>query len=61
MSPTTPQDENYLIRQVKDDDPSTFEWIVLKYQDKIYSLCRCLLGNPQDVEGAAQDPTPFWY
>jgi RNA polymerase sigma-70 factor (ECF subfamily) len=51
----TPQDENYLIRQVKDDDPSTFEWIVLKYQDRIYNLCRYLLGNSQDAEDAAQD------
>ena len=32
-----------------------FEWIVLKYQDKIYNLCRYLLGNPQDAEDAAQD------
>lgn len=55
MSIIPPQDENYLIQQVKDEDPSTFEWIVLKYQDKIYNLCRYLLGNPQDAEDAAQE------
>ena len=55
MAVMPPQDENYLIQQFKDGDPSTFEWIVLKYQDKIYNLCRYLLGNPQDAEDAAQD------
>jgi RNA polymerase sigma-70 factor (ECF subfamily) len=55
MSIRPPRDENYLIKQFNDEDSSTFEWIVLKYQDKIYNLCRYLLGNPQDAEDAAQE------
>jgi RNA polymerase sigma-70 factor, ECF subfamily len=55
MSILPPQDENYLIQQFKDEDPSTFEWIILKYQDKIYNLCRYLLRNPLDAEDAAQE------
>jgi RNA polymerase sigma-70 factor (ECF subfamily) len=55
MGIMNPQDENYLIQQFKDGDPSQFKWIVLKYQDRIYNLCRYLLGNPQDAEDAAQD------
>jgi RNA polymerase sigma-70 factor, ECF subfamily len=55
MGIMNPQDENYVIRQFNDGDPSQFGWIVLKYQDKIYNLCRYLLGNPLDAEDAAQD------
>ena len=50
-----PIDEPFLIRQFKDGDQSTFEWIVKKYQDRIYNLCRYLLVNPQDAEDAAQE------
>jgi RNA polymerase sigma-70 factor (ECF subfamily) len=50
-----PIDEISLIGQFKDGDPSAFEWIVQTYQDRIYNLCRYLLGNPQDAEDAAQD------
>ena len=50
-----PLDEPFLIRQFKDGDRSTFEWIVKKYQDRIYNLCRYLLVHPQDAEDAAQE------
>jgi RNA polymerase sigma-70 factor (ECF subfamily) len=50
-----PIDESFLIRQFKDGDRSTFEWIVKKYQDRIYNLCRYLLLNPQDAEDTAQE------
>jgi RNA polymerase sigma-70 factor (ECF subfamily) len=50
-----PRDELFLIRQFKDGDQSTFEWIVKKYQDRIYNLCRYLLVHPQDAEDAAQE------
>ena len=55
MGIMNPQDENYLIQQFKGGDPSQFERIVLNYQDRIYNLCRYLLGNPQDAEDAAQE------
>jgi RNA polymerase sigma-70 factor, ECF subfamily len=35
--------------------PTAFEDIVLAYQDKIYNLCRYMLGNAHDAEDAAQD------
>jgi len=50
-----PIDESFLIRQFKDGDQSTFEWIVKNNQDRIYNLCRYLLVNPQDAEDAAQE------
>ncbi len=50
-----PGDELFLIKQFKDGDRSTFEWIVKKYQDRIYNLCRYLLVHPQDAEDAAQE------
>jgi RNA polymerase sigma-70 factor, ECF subfamily len=49
------QEENQLIGKFKAGDPSTFKPIVQTYQDKIYNLCRYLLGNTQDAEDAAQD------
>ena len=48
-------DENLLLKPFKDGDHSTFERIVQTYQDRIYNLCRYLLGNPQDAEDAAQE------
>ncbi|HUI67078.1 MAG TPA: sigma-70 family RNA polymerase sigma factor [Nitrospirota bacterium] len=44
-----------LIKRFKKGDTSAFEEIVLKYQDKMYSLCRHMLGNAADAEDAAQD------
>jgi RNA polymerase sigma-70 factor (ECF subfamily) len=43
------------IDRFKQGDASAFGEIVLKYQDKIYSLCRHMLGNAHDAEDAAQD------
>jgi len=48
-------DDNVLINRFKDGDTSAFEEIVLKYQDRIYNLCRHILGNAHDAEDAAQD------
>jgi RNA polymerase sigma-70 factor, ECF subfamily len=49
------QEENQLIGQFNVGDPLTFEPIVRTYQDRIYNLCRYLLGTPQDAEDAAQE------
>jgi RNA polymerase sigma-70 factor (ECF subfamily) len=43
------------IKRFKDGDTSAFGEIVLKYQDRIYNLCRHMLGNAHDAEDAAQD------
>jgi RNA polymerase sigma-70 factor (ECF subfamily) len=48
-------DDLTLIDRFQNGDRSAFEEIVLKHQDKIYNLCRYMLGNPQDAEDAAQD------
>ena len=44
-----------LIDRFKDGDQSAFEELLLKYQDRIYNLCRHLLGNTHEAEDAAQD------
>ena len=48
-------DDNVLIERFKTGDNSAFGDIVLKYQDKIYNLCRHMLGNAHDAEDASQD------
>jgi RNA polymerase sigma-70 factor, ECF subfamily len=48
-------DELQLIKKFQEGDHSVFENILLKYQDKIYNLCRYLLRNTQDAEDAAQE------
>src|SRR4030042_4038357 len=49
------QDDLSLITRFKAGDTSVFEEILLKYQDRIYNLCRYMLGNTHDAEDAAQD------
>jgi len=48
-------DDHSLIDRFKNGDTSAFGELVLKYQDKIYNLCRHMLGNAHDAEDAAQD------
>jgi RNA polymerase sigma-70 factor (ECF subfamily) len=44
-----------LISSFKSGGKSAFETIIFNYQDRIYNLCRHMLGNAQDAEDAAQD------
>ena len=48
-------DESSLVDRFKNDEKAAFEELVLKYQDRIYNLCRYMLGNTSDAEDAAQD------
>jgi len=48
-------DELSIIDRFKKGEESAFEELVLKYQDRIYNLCRHMLGNTSDAEDAAQD------
>ena len=48
-------DDLNLIESFKQGDASAFGEIVLRYQDKIFNLCRHMLGNAADAEDAAQD------
>jgi RNA polymerase sigma-70 factor, ECF subfamily len=43
------------IEDFKKGDTSAFESLLLKYKDRIYTVCRYLLENPQDADDAAQD------
>jgi RNA polymerase sigma-70 factor (ECF subfamily) len=49
------KDDLNLINRFKNSDASAFDEIIFKYQDKIYNLCRHILGNAHDAEDAAQD------
>ncbi len=44
-----------LIDRFKKGETLVFEQLVLKYQDRIYNLCRHMLANVHDAEDAAQD------
>lgn len=48
-------DELSNVNRFKKGDKTAFEELVLKYQDRIYNLCRHMLGNTSDAEDAAQD------
>lgn len=48
-------DESSIIDRFKKGEKAAFEELVLKYQDRIYNLCRHMLGNVHDAEDAAQD------
>jgi RNA polymerase sigma-70 factor, ECF subfamily len=48
-------DDLTLIKRFKEGETSAFEGLVIKYQDRIYNLCRYMLRNAEDAEDAAQD------
>jgi RNA polymerase sigma-70 factor (ECF subfamily) len=48
-------DEIDLINRFNKGDPSAFEALVRKYQDRVYNLCRYMLRDPQNAQDAAQD------
>jgi RNA polymerase sigma-70 factor (ECF subfamily) len=47
--------ESDLIERFKQGDPSAFEALVRKHQDRIYNICRYMLQDPQIAQDAAQD------
>jgi RNA polymerase sigma-70 factor (ECF subfamily) len=48
-------DDRDLIERFKKGDPSAFEAILRKYQDRVYNLCHYMLKNSEDAQDAAQD------
>lgn len=44
-----------LIERSQRNDPGAFEELVLLYQDRVYSHCRHLAGDPDDAQDLAQD------
>jgi RNA polymerase sigma-70 factor (ECF subfamily) len=48
-------DDLDIIEDFKKGNALAFEALLLKYQDRIYNLCRYLLENPHDADDAAQD------
>lgn len=51
----TNRDDHHLIEAFQNGDSSAFEAIVVSHQDRIYNLCRHMLGNDHDAQDAAQD------
>jgi RNA polymerase sigma-70 factor, ECF subfamily len=49
-----PEDRE-LVTDCKDGDHAAFEQLVLKYQDRIYNLCRHMIQDAGDAQDAAQD------
>jgi RNA polymerase sigma-70 factor, ECF subfamily len=47
--------ESDLIERFKQGDPSAFETIARKHQDRVYNLCRYMLRDPRNAQDAAQD------
>jgi RNA polymerase sigma-70 factor (ECF subfamily) len=52
---STNSDELSIINRFKEGEESAFEELVLKYQDRIYNLCRHMLGDAHDAEDSAQN------
>jgi RNA polymerase sigma-70 factor (ECF subfamily) len=48
-------DDTDLVARSRDGDHSAFGQLVLKYQDRIYNLCRYMLQDAEDAQDAAQD------
>ncbi len=44
-----------LIEKAQRDDLSAFEELIMLYQDRVYSHCLYLAGNPDDAQDLAQD------
>lgn len=44
-----------LVRRFREGDKAAFSELVLRYQDRVYGLCRRLLGDPIVAEDVAQD------
>ncbi|OGW40319.1 MAG: hypothetical protein A2010_15815 [Nitrospirae bacterium GWD2_57_9] len=49
------KNDSDLIRLFQGGDQTSFEEIVSRNQDRVYNLCRRILGNGHDAEDAAQD------
>lgn len=43
------------LKRFREGDAGAFEEIVRAHQDRVYNLCRYMLGNARDAEDAAQD------
>lgn len=48
-------DDLEILKKFKKGETLAFGELVLKYQDRIYNLCRHMLGNAHEAEDAAQD------
>lgn len=47
--------DDQIIARCQNGDSSAFEFLVLRYQDRVLNLCRYLLKHPHDAEDAAQE------
>ncbi len=49
------RDDRDLIERFKRGDPSGFADLIRKYENRIYGLCRHMMGDADDAQDAAQD------
>ncbi len=54
-APDKKRDDSEILDLVRSGDRAAFEVIVLKYQDRLFNLCRYMTGNARDAEDATQD------
>jgi RNA polymerase sigma-70 factor, ECF subfamily len=55
MDTITPPDDRELITRCQAGSRGAFEQLVLKYQDRIYNLCRHMIADADEAQDAAQD------
>ncbi len=53
--PGTPVEEMELVGRAREGDPDAFTALVVRYQDRIYTLAYRMVGNAEDAADVAQD------
>ncbi len=51
----TPEQERLLLQRLREGVPEAFDYVLRRYQDKIYNFVYRILGNPQEAQDVAQD------
>src|SRR5690242_3732574 len=46
---------NEIVSKIKDGDSHSFEAVIVMFQQRIFKLCYCMLGNRQEAEDAVQE------
>lgn len=54
-APAQVRADSEVLYRVRGGDSRAFEEIVLKYQDRLYNLCRYMTGSASDAEDVTQD------
>ncbi len=57
----TPEQEKLLLERLREGRPEAFDYVLRRYQDKIYNFVYRILGDPQEAEDVAQDVFVSFY